>query len=169
MLTQIETGTPYMLYKDSCNLKSNQQNLGTIRSSNLCTEIVEYTSPDEIAVCNLASVVLPRCVRGAGFGPGAGQGYGPEVREEAGEGKGEGLGEGLGEGREESGERASQYLAEAAKVLVGEYTTTTSTTPSVFQCLPMTPDYSSPFQHPLFVSPDVSQCLPSTPNDSNYV
>jgi ribonucleoside-diphosphate reductase subunit M1 len=59
---QIETGTPYMLYKDSCNRKSNQQNLGTIRSSNLCTEIVEYTSPDEVAVCNLASVALPRFV-----------------------------------------------------------------------------------------------------------
>lgn len=55
---QIETGTPYMLYKDSCNRKSNQQNLGTIKSSNLCTEILEYTSPDEIAVCNLASIAL---------------------------------------------------------------------------------------------------------------
>ena len=60
--SQIETGTPYMLYKDACNLKSNQQNLGTIRSSNLCTEIVEYTSPDEVAVCNLASVNLSRFV-----------------------------------------------------------------------------------------------------------
>lgn len=56
--SQIETGTPYMVYKDTCNRKSNQQNLGTIRSSNLCTEIVEYTSPDEIAVCNLASISL---------------------------------------------------------------------------------------------------------------
>ena len=56
--SQVETGTPYMLYKDACNAKSNQQNLGTIKSSNLCTEIVEYTSPDEIAVCNLASVNL---------------------------------------------------------------------------------------------------------------
>jgi len=56
--SQVETGTPYMLYKDSCNAKSNQQNLGTIRSSNLCTEILEYTSPDEVAVCNLASVNL---------------------------------------------------------------------------------------------------------------
>jgi ribonucleotide reductase alpha subunit len=56
--SQVETGTPYMLYKDACNGKSNQQNLGTIKSSNLCTEIVEYTSPDEIAVCNLASVNL---------------------------------------------------------------------------------------------------------------
>ena len=55
---QIETGTPYMLYKDACNLKSNQQNLGVIKSSNLCTEILEYTSSDEIAVCNLASVAL---------------------------------------------------------------------------------------------------------------
>ncbi|KAM3964190.1 ribonucleoside diphosphate reductase large subunit [Aphomia sociella] len=55
---QVETGTPYMLYKDSCNRKSNQQNLGTIKCSNLCTEIVEYTSPDEIAVCNLASIAL---------------------------------------------------------------------------------------------------------------
>lgn len=55
---QVETGTPYMLYKDACNRKSNQQNLGTIKCSNLCTEIVEYTSSDEIAVCNLASVAL---------------------------------------------------------------------------------------------------------------
>lgn len=60
--SQIETGTPYMLYKDACNRKSNQQNLGTIRSSNLCTEIVEYTSMDEIAVCNLASIALPRFI-----------------------------------------------------------------------------------------------------------
>ncbi len=59
---QIETGTPYMLYKDAANSKSNQQNLGTIKSSNLCTEIMEYTSPDEIAVCNLASLALPRFV-----------------------------------------------------------------------------------------------------------
>lgn len=56
--SQIETGTPYMLYKDSCNRKSNQQNLGTIKCSNLCTEIVEYTSADEVAVCNLASIAL---------------------------------------------------------------------------------------------------------------
>ncbi|KAM9811816.1 ribonucleoside-diphosphate reductase large subunit isoform 1-T1 [Syngnathus typhle] len=56
--SQTETGTPYMLYKDSCNRKSNQQNLGTIKCSNLCTEIVEYTSHDEVAVCNLASVAL---------------------------------------------------------------------------------------------------------------
>lgn len=59
---QIETGTPYMLYKDSCNRKSNQQNLGTIKSSNLCTEIVEFTGPDEIAVCNLGSIALNRFV-----------------------------------------------------------------------------------------------------------
>jgi ribonucleoside-diphosphate reductase alpha chain len=59
---QIETGTPYMLYKDACNGKSNQQNLGTIKSSNLCTEIIEYTSPDEVAVCNLASIALPRYI-----------------------------------------------------------------------------------------------------------
>lgn len=59
---QIETGTPYMLYKDACNSKSNQQNLGTIRSSNLCTEIVEYTAPDEVAVCNLASIALNKFV-----------------------------------------------------------------------------------------------------------
>ena len=59
---QIETGTPYMLYKDAANAKSNQQNLGTIRSSNLCTEIMEYTSPDEVAVCNLASIALPKFV-----------------------------------------------------------------------------------------------------------
>jgi ribonucleoside-diphosphate reductase alpha chain len=60
--SQIETGTPYMLYKDSANSKSNQQNLGTIKSSNLCTEIIEYTAPDEIAVCNLASIALPKYV-----------------------------------------------------------------------------------------------------------
>lgn len=60
--SQIETGTPYMLYKDACNGKSNQQNLGTIKSSNLCGEILEYTSPEEIAVCNLASLALPRFV-----------------------------------------------------------------------------------------------------------
>lgn len=60
--SQIETGTPYMLYKDAANGKSNQQNLGTIKSSNLCTEIMEYTSPDEVAVCNLASMALPRFV-----------------------------------------------------------------------------------------------------------
>jgi len=60
--SQIETGTPYMVYKDACNEKSNQKNLGTIRSSNLCTEIVEYTAPDEIAVCNLASIALPRFI-----------------------------------------------------------------------------------------------------------
>ena len=58
MESQIETGTPYILYKDACNEKSNQKNLGTIRSSNLCTEILEYTSPDEVAVCNLASISL---------------------------------------------------------------------------------------------------------------
>ena len=60
--SQIETGTPYMLYKDACNLKSNQKNLGTIKSSNLCTEILEYTAPDEIAVCDLASIALSRFV-----------------------------------------------------------------------------------------------------------
>ncbi len=59
---QIETGTPYMLYKDAANKKSNQKNLGTIKSSNLCTEIIEYTSPDEVAVCNLASLALPKFV-----------------------------------------------------------------------------------------------------------
>eukprot|EP00750_Incisomonas_marina_P025764 INCI5662.2.p1 GENE.INCI5662.2~~INCI5662.2.p1 ORF type:complete len:811 (+),score=153.52 INCI5662.2:149-2581(+) len=66
--SQIETGTPYMLYKDACNRKSNQQNLGTIRSSNLCTEIMEYTAPDEVAVCNLASVNLSKFVKNA-YGP----------------------------------------------------------------------------------------------------
>ena len=60
--SQIETGTPYMMYKDAANAKSNQQNLGTIKSSNLCTEIVEYTAPDEVAVCNLASIALPKYV-----------------------------------------------------------------------------------------------------------
>lgn len=60
--SQIETGTPYVLYKDAANRKSNQQNLGTIRSSNLCTEIIEYTSPDEVAVCNLASLALGKYV-----------------------------------------------------------------------------------------------------------
>lgn len=60
--SQVETGNPYMLFKDACNRKSNQQNLGTIRSSNLCTEIIEFTSPEETAVCNLASIALPRFV-----------------------------------------------------------------------------------------------------------
>jgi ribonucleoside-diphosphate reductase alpha chain len=60
--SQIETGTPYLLYKDAANAKSNQKNLGTIKSSNLCTEILEYTSPDEVAVCNLASLALPKFV-----------------------------------------------------------------------------------------------------------
>src|SRR6201991_4068289 len=59
---QIETGTPYILYKDAANRKSNQKNLGTIKSSNLCTEIIEYTSPDEVAVCNLASIALPKFI-----------------------------------------------------------------------------------------------------------
>ena len=85
---QIETGTPYMLYKDAANAKSNQQHLGTIRCSNLCTEIIEYTAPDEVAVCNLASIALPRFVRAeAGGAPGGGSGApwldaeddGPEV------------------------------------------------------------------------------------------
>ncbi|TAL62556.1 MAG: ribonucleoside-diphosphate reductase subunit alpha, partial [Bacteroidetes bacterium] len=62
MESQIETGNPYLLYKDAANRKSNQQNLGTIKSSNLCTEILEYTSADEVAVCNLASIALPRFV-----------------------------------------------------------------------------------------------------------
>ena len=65
--SQIETGTPYMLYKDAANEKSNQKNLGTIKSSNLCTEIMEYTAPDEVAVCNLASVALPKYVTEDGF------------------------------------------------------------------------------------------------------
>lgn len=65
--SQIETGTPYMLYKDAANAKSNQKNLGTIKSSNLCTEIMEYTSPDEVAVCNLASLALPKYVKDGQF------------------------------------------------------------------------------------------------------
>lgn len=65
--SQIETGTPYILYKDAANRKSNQQNLGTIRSSNLCTEIIEYTSPDEVAVCNLASINLSKFVTDGEF------------------------------------------------------------------------------------------------------
>merc|ERR1719169_19718 len=65
--SQMETGTPYMLYKDACNEKSNQENLGTIKSSNLCTEIVEYTSKDEVAVCNLASLSLPAFVKDGKF------------------------------------------------------------------------------------------------------
>jgi len=65
--SQIETGTPYMLYKDAANRKSNQKNLGTIRSSNLCTEIMEYTSADEIAVCNLASISLPMFIENGQF------------------------------------------------------------------------------------------------------
>ena len=60
---QVETGTPYILYKDACNNKSNQQNLGTIKSSNLCTEIIQYTDANEIAVCNLASICLPKFVK----------------------------------------------------------------------------------------------------------
>ncbi|HIO59717.1 MAG TPA: ribonucleoside-diphosphate reductase subunit alpha [Flavobacteriales bacterium] len=64
--SQVETGTPYMLFKDAANAKSNQKNLGTIRSSNLCTEIIEYTAPDEIAVCNLASLALPKFVKSDG-------------------------------------------------------------------------------------------------------
>jgi ribonucleoside-diphosphate reductase alpha chain len=67
MEAQVETGTPYMLYKDAANGKSNQQNLGTIKSSNLCTEIIEYTSVDEVAVCNLASLALPRFVENTKF------------------------------------------------------------------------------------------------------
>jgi ribonucleoside-diphosphate reductase alpha chain len=59
---QIQTGTPYLLYKDACNAKSNQQHLGTIKSSNLCTEIIEFTSPEETAVCNLGSLALPKFV-----------------------------------------------------------------------------------------------------------
>jgi len=65
--SQIETGTPYILYKDAANRKSNQQNLGTIKSSNLCTEIIEYTSPDEVAVCNLGSIALPKFVEKGRF------------------------------------------------------------------------------------------------------
>lgn len=65
--SQIETGTPYMLYKDAANRKSNQKNIGTIRSSNLCTEIMEYTAPDEVAVCNLASIALPMFVKNGEF------------------------------------------------------------------------------------------------------
>jgi len=65
--SQIETGNPYMLYKDAANGKSNQKNLGTIKSSNLCTEIIEYTAPDEVAVCNLASIALPKFVKDGSF------------------------------------------------------------------------------------------------------
>ncbi len=65
--SQTETGTPYMLYKDAANEKSNQKNLGTIKSSNLCTEIMEYTAPDEVAVCNLASISLPRFIKEGKF------------------------------------------------------------------------------------------------------
>ncbi|MBK8191806.1 MAG: ribonucleoside-diphosphate reductase subunit alpha [Lewinellaceae bacterium] len=65
--SQVETGTPYILYKDAANKKSNQKNLGTIRSSNLCTEIIEYTSADEVAVCNLASLALPKFVKDGQF------------------------------------------------------------------------------------------------------
>ena len=65
--SQIETGTPYMLYKDAANSKSNQKNLGTIKSSNLCTEIIEYTALDEVAVCNLASIALPKFVKDGKF------------------------------------------------------------------------------------------------------
>ena len=61
--SQIETGTPYMLYKDACNKKSNQKNIGTIKSSNLCTEIIEYSDDNETAVCNLASIALSKFVK----------------------------------------------------------------------------------------------------------
>merc|ERR1712057_147760 len=64
--SQMETGTPYMLYKDAANRKSNQQNIGTIHCSNLCTEIIEYTDADEVAVCNLASIALPSFVAEGG-------------------------------------------------------------------------------------------------------
>jgi ribonucleoside-diphosphate reductase alpha chain len=67
LVSQIETGTPYLLYKDAANAKSNQKNLGTIKSSNLCTEIIEYSSPDETAVCNLASIALPHFLTRTGF------------------------------------------------------------------------------------------------------
>ncbi|NBA86405.1 ribonucleoside-diphosphate reductase subunit alpha [Emticicia sp. CRIBPO] len=66
--SQVETGTPYILYKDAANKKSNQKNLGTIKSSNLCTEIIEYTAPDEVAVCNLASIALPKYLLTNDFG-----------------------------------------------------------------------------------------------------
>jgi ribonucleoside-diphosphate reductase alpha subunit len=65
--SQVETGTPYMLYKDACNAKSNQKNIGMIKSSNLCTEIVEVSTPDETAVCNLASICLPTFVKDGEF------------------------------------------------------------------------------------------------------
>ena len=71
MDSQIETGTPFMLYKDACNQKSNQKNLGTIKSSNLCTEIVQYTSRDETAVCNLGSINLKKCITDGQFDPDA--------------------------------------------------------------------------------------------------
>ncbi len=67
LTAQIETGTPYMLYKDAANYKSNQKNLGTIKSSNLCTEIIEYSSPEEQAVCNLASIALPKYIQDGEF------------------------------------------------------------------------------------------------------
>jgi ribonucleoside-diphosphate reductase alpha chain len=67
LTAQMETGTPYLLYKDACNAKSNQKNLGTIKSSNLCTEIIEYSDPTETAVCNLASIVLPSFVKDGVF------------------------------------------------------------------------------------------------------
>jgi ribonucleoside-diphosphate reductase alpha subunit len=67
MKSQIETGVPYIMYKDTSNERSNQKNLGTLRGSNLCTEILEYTSDEEIAVCNLASISLPSCVSGRQF------------------------------------------------------------------------------------------------------
>ena len=65
--SQTETGTPYMLYKDSCNRKSNQKNIGIIKSSNLCTEILEVSKPDETAVCNLGSIALPKFIKNGGF------------------------------------------------------------------------------------------------------
>ncbi|KAI3419698.1 Ribonucleoside-diphosphate reductase large subunit [Globodera pallida] len=80
--SQTETGTPYMLFKDACNRKSNQQNLGTIKCSNLCTEIIEYSSPDETAVCNLASIALNRFVTGVTDNNGGGNGNGQQSKRE---------------------------------------------------------------------------------------
>ena len=96
--SQMETGTPYMMYKDACNAKSNQRHLGTIRSSNLCTEIVEYTSKEEAAVCNLASIALPRfVVRRGATAVAEGEAPGGEAGGEAGAAGG-------GAGGEEGGE-----------------------------------------------------------------
>jgi ribonucleoside-diphosphate reductase alpha chain len=111
--SQTETGTPYLLFKDHCNRKSNQKNLGTIKSSNLCCEIVEYSSPEETAVCNLASIGLPKFVKERVVTKEK------EGVNEDGKGKGDGEVKGEGEGKNEVIERYFDYehLAKVVKIV----------------------------------------------------